>query len=160
VSTTGQVLVGVAILIGLLGVVVPALPGLLLVWGAVLVWALVERTATAWVVLVVASVLFAVSQVVKYLVPGRRMRAAGVPWSTLAAGGVLAIVGFFVIPVVGAILGFVVGIYVAERLRLGAHQAAWPSTVHALKAAGLSVLIELGAGLLIGGAWLAAVLLA
>jgi uncharacterized protein len=160
VSTTGQVLVGVAILIGLLGVLLPALPGLLLVWGAVLVWALVERTAAAWVVLVVASVLFAVSQVVKYLVPGRRMRAAGVPWSTLAAGGVLAIVGFFVIPVVGAVLGFVGGIYVAEWLRLGGHQAAWPSTVHALKAVGLSVLIELGAGLLIGGAWLAAVLLA
>jgi uncharacterized protein len=160
VSGTGQALVGVAILVGLLGVLVPALPGLLLVWGAVLVWALVERTATAWVVLAVASVLFAVSQVVKYLVPGRRMRAAGVPWSSLAAGGVLAIVGFFVIPVVGAVLGFVGGIYAAERLRLGGHQAAWPSTVHALKAAGLSVLIELGAGLLIGGAWLAAVLLA
>jgi uncharacterized protein YqgC (DUF456 family) len=159
-STTGHVLVGVAILIGLLGVLVPALPGLLLVWGAVLVWALVERTATAWVVLAITSVLFAVSQVVKYLVPGRRMRAAGVPWSSLAAGGVLAIVGFFVIPVVGAVLGFVGGIYLAERLRLGDHQAAWPSTVHALKAAGLSVLIELGAGLLIGGAWLAAVLLA
>jgi uncharacterized protein len=160
VSGTGQALVGVAILVGLLGVLVPALPGLRLVWGAVLVWALVERTATAWVVLAVASVLFAVSQVVKYLVPGRRMRAAGVPWSSLAAGGVLAIVGFFVIPVVGAVLGFVGGIYAAERLRLGGHQAAWPSTVHALKAAGLSVLIELGAGLLIGGAWLAAVLLA
>jgi hypothetical protein len=160
VSTTGQVLVGVAILIGLLGVLVPALPGLLLVWGAVLVWALVERTATAWVVLAVASALFAVSQVVKYVVPGRRMRAAGVPWTSLAAGGVLAIIGFFVIPVVGAVLGFVAGVYAAERLRLGDHQAAWPSTVHALKAAGLSVLIEFGAGLLIGGAWLAAVLLA
>jgi hypothetical protein len=160
VSTTGQVLVGVAILIGLLGVLVPVLPGLLLVWGAVLVWALVERTATAWAVLAVASLLFAVSQVVKYLVPGRRMRAAGVPWSSLAAGGVLAIVGFFVIPVVGAVLGFIGGVYAAEWLRLGGHQAAWPSTVHALKAAGLSVLIELGAGLLIGGAWLAAVLLA
>ena len=156
-SAAGQILVGVAILGGLLGVLVPALPGLLLVWGAVLVWALVERTATAWVVLAITSVLFAVSQVVKYLVPGRRMRAAGVPWSSLAAGGVLAIVGFFVIPVVGAVLGFVGGIYAAEWLRLGGHEAAWPSTVHALKAVGLSVLIELGAGLLIAAAWLAAV---
>jgi uncharacterized protein YqgC (DUF456 family) len=159
-STGALVLIGAAILVGLLGVLVPALPGVLLCWAAVLVWALAERTTPAWIVLGVASALLALSQVVKYLVPGRRMRAAGVPLASLAFGGVLAIVGFFVIPVVGAFLGFVGGIYGAERLRLGTHAAAWQSTVHALKAVGLSMLIELGAGLLIAAAWLAAVLLA
>lgn len=158
-DTTGVVLVGIAILVGLVGVVVPALPGLLLVWGAVLVWALVERTAAAWVLLAAATALVAVSQVVKYLVPSRRMRAAGVPTVSLAAGGLVGAVGFFVIPIVGAFLGFVLGVYLAERLRLGNHALAWSSTRHALKAAGLSILIELGAGLLVAGAWLATVLL-
>ena len=138
----------------------PAIPGLLLCWGAVLVWALVERTVVAWAVLVLATLLLATSQVVKYLVPGRRLRSAGVPWGSLLAGGVLAVVGFFLIPVVGAVVGFVGGVYGAERLRLGTHAAAWPSTVRALQAVGLSMLIELVAGLLIGTAWLAAVLLA
>lgn len=156
----GLVLVGVAIAVGLAGVLLPVVPGLLLCWGAVLVWALVERTAVAWTVLTVATALFAVSQVVKYLVPGRRLRSAGVPWGSLAAGGVLGVVGFFVIPVVGMVLGFVGGVYGAERLRLRTHAAAWPSTVRALQAVGLSVLIELGAGLLIAATWLAAVLLA
>lgn len=159
-SGAGLLVVGLVILAGLVGVVVPALPGLLLCWAAVLVWALLERTAAAWTVLGVASALLVVSQVVKYVVPGRRLRAAGVPWPTLAAGGALAIVGFFVIPVVGAFVGFVGGVYAAERLRLGRHEAAWPSTVHALKAVGLSVLIELGAGLLMAAAWLAAVVFA
>ena len=158
-DTAGVVLVGIAILVGLVGVVVPALPGLLLVWGAVLVWALVERTAAAWVLLAAATALVAVSQVVKYLVPSRRMRAAGVPTVSLAAGGLVGAVGFFVIPVVGAFLGFVLGVYLAERLRLGNHALAWSSTRHALKAAGLSILIELAAGLLIASAWLATVLL-
>lgn len=156
----GLVLVGVAIAVGLAGVLLPVVPGLLLCWGAVLVWALAERTAVAWTVLTVATALFAVSQVVKYLVPGRRLRSAGVPWGSLAAGGVLGVVGFFVIPVVGMVLGFVGGVYGAERLRLRTHAAAWPSTVRALQAVGLSVLIELGAGLLIAATWLAAVLLA
>ena len=159
-DSAGLVLVGAAILVGLLGVLMPVIPGLLLCWGAVLVWALVERTAAAWAVLVVSSLLLATSQVVKYLVPGRRLRSAGVPWGSVAAGGVLAMVGFFVIPVVGVVVGFVGGIYGAERLRLRTHAAAWPSTVRALQAVGLSVLIELTAGLLIAGAWLAAVLLA
>lgn len=157
-DTTGLVLVGIAILVGLAGVVVPVLPGLLLVWGAVLVWALIERTTAAWIVLAAATLLVAVSQVAKYLVPGRRMRLAGVPMASLAAGAALAIVGFFVVPIVGAFGGLVLGVYLAERLRLEEHQLAWTSTVHALKAVGLSILIELGAGLLIAGAWLATVL--
>jgi hypothetical protein len=160
VDATGLVFVGLAILVGLAGVLLPVVPGLLLCWGAVLVWALAERTAVAWTVLVVATLLFATSQVVKYLVPGRRLRAAGVPWGSVAAGGALAVVGFFVIPVVGVVAGFVGGIYGAERLRLHTHAAAWPSTKRALQAVGLSVLIELVAGLLIGTVWLAAVLLA
>jgi uncharacterized protein len=160
VDATGLVLVGVAILAGLVGVLLPVVPGLLLCWGAVLVWALVERTAAAWTVLALSSLLLATSQVVKYLVPGRRLRSAGVPWGSVAAGGALAVVGFFAIPVVGALAGFVGGVYGAERLRLRTHAAAWPSTVRALQAVGLSVLIELVAGLLIGTAWLAAVLFA
>jgi uncharacterized protein len=159
VDPAGEALVGLAIVVGLVGVLVPALPGLLLCWAAVLVWALLERTVAAWTVLAVASVLLAASQVVKYVVPGRQVRAAGVPWTSLAAGGVLGVVGFFVIPVVGAVLGYLGGVYGAERLRLGSHAAAWPSTVHALRAAGLSILIELVAGLLIFASWLAAAVL-
>jgi hypothetical protein len=56
-------------------------------------------------------------------------------------------------------LGFVVGIYAAEVLRLRDHRAAWPSTIHALKAAGVSVLIELVAGLIIAAGWLTTVVL-
>ena len=69
----------------------------------------------------------------KYAVPGRRLKAA-VPTSTLVVGGLVAIVGFFVIPVVGMLVGFPIGIYVAERVRVGA-AGAWPSTRAALQRA-------------------------
>lgn len=157
VADLGLVLVGVVILLGLLGVVIPIIPGLLLCWAAVLVWALEEQTGTAWAVLAAATVVVLVSQVAKYLVPGRRMRSAGVPTRSMFAGALLAIVGFFVIPLFGLFLGFVLGVYLAERVRLGAHPLAWGSTVHAVKAAGLSILIELTAGLVVAALWLAAV---
>ena len=63
---------------------------------------------------------------------------------TLVVGGLCAVVGFFVIPVVGALVGFPIGVYVAERVRVGA-DGAWPSTKAALKAVGVSILIELAA---------------
>jgi hypothetical protein len=52
----------------------------------------------------------------------------------------------------------VLGVYLAERGRLGQHQAAWTSTVVALKAAGVSMLIELLTGLLMAATWVIAVL--
>ncbi|HEX2358010.1 MAG TPA: DUF456 family protein, partial [Micromonosporaceae bacterium] len=58
-------------------------------------------------------------------------------------------------PVVGLVIGFVLGVWLAERVRLGDARRAWPSTKHALKAAGLAMLIELGAGLTILVIWLA-----
>ena len=153
-----EVLVALAIAVGLVGVLVPVLPGSLLVGVAVLVWAAEKAEATGWVVAVVALVLLAAGTVVKYLVPGRRLQRAGVPASTLVLGGVLGIVGFFVVPVIGLPLGFVLGVYLSEWRRLG-HREAWPATVHALKAVGLGILIELGFGILAAVTWAVGVVL-
>jgi uncharacterized protein YqgC (DUF456 family) len=145
--------VGLAVLVGLVGIVVPVLPGSILILGAVLVWAAASATAVGWVVFALVTTLLVVGGIVKYAVPGRGLKTAGVPSRTLIAGGLLGIVGFFVIPVVGLVVGFVLGVYLAELQRVGL-DAAWPSTRAALRAAGLSLLIELAAGLLAAAAWL------
>lgn len=147
-----EVLVAVAVTLGVLGTVVPVLPGSLTVGVAVVLWAAYVGTSTAWIVFSVAAVLLVSGQVLMYLVPGRRLREAGVPGRTLLAGGLLGVVGFFVVPVVGLFLGFVLGVYAAEVLRVGRAEA-WSSTKHALRAAGLSVLIELAACLLAAVTW-------
>jgi uncharacterized protein YqgC (DUF456 family) len=151
--TGTNILVGVAIAVGIVGVVVPVLPGSLLVVGAILVWALVVGSATGWAVFAVAAAFVLVGTVVKYAVPGRRLKRDGIAGSTLLAGAVLGVVGFFVVPVVGLPVGFVLGIYLAEWRRLGSHDLAWPSTVAALKAVGLSMLIELVACLAAALTW-------
>ena len=76
----------------------------------------------------------------------------------MAAGALLAVVGLFVVPVIGAVLGFVLGVYIAQWYRLGNAAAAWPSTRAALAAVGWSVAIEATAGLLITATWLIGVL--
>src|SRR5690606_847328 len=125
---------------------------MMLVAGAILVWAVLAGTPTAWAVFGVAFAFIALGTVVKYVVPGRRLKTAGVPNSTLLLGALLGVVGFFVIPVIGLLLGFVLGVYLAELRRLGSTQA-WPATVHALKAVGLSILIEFVAAMLATLTW-------
>jgi uncharacterized protein len=148
-----DVLVGVAILVGLVGIVVPVLPGSVLILGAVLVWALEASSSIGWTVFALATSQLVIGSIVKYAVPGRRLQAAGVPNRSMMLGGVLGIVGFFVIPVVGLVVGFVGGVYLSELQRLG-RAGAWPSTRSAMGAVGLSILIELAAGLLATATWL------
>jgi uncharacterized protein YqgC (DUF456 family) len=152
---TEDVLAALAIVVGLVGIVVPLLPGTLLIGGAVLVWAWYVGDGSSWALAVAAVAVLLVGTVVKYAVPGRNLKAGGIPNRTLVAGAVVGIVGFFVVPVVGLVLGFVLGVYVSEVQRLGT-QAAWPATKVALRAVGLSLLIELAAGLCAAALWLVA----
>lgn len=153
------VVVALIMLVGFIGIIVPVLPGLLVVWAAVLVWAVEAQTTAGWVVFGLATTLALSGFLLQYLLPGRRMARDGITMSTTLAGVALAVVGFFLIPVIGVFLGFVLGIYLAQRIKLGTHTAAWPSTRQALKAIALSVGIELMTGLAIAGTWVIGVII-
>jgi uncharacterized protein YqgC (DUF456 family) len=159
-----EVLVGIAILVGLVGIVIPVLPGSILIGIAVVVWAALTGTPAAWLVTAVALVLLAAGAVLTWFLATRRTRAAGVPGRSMVVAGIAGIVGFFVVPVIGLLLFFPAGLFLAEYLRLSraGHaqpvSAAWASALVALKATGLGMLGELGLALAASGVWLVAVL--
>jgi uncharacterized protein YqgC (DUF456 family) len=157
VDDLGRVVPPLLILVGLVGIVVPVLPGLLLVLGGVLLWALMEGGTVAWGVFAVSVVIAVVGYVLQYTLPGRRMREQGVRSSTLALAVVLGIIGFFVVPVVGAVVGFVLGIFLVETGRSRDRAQAWHRTKHALVAVLHSMGIELVAGLLIAALYVGGV---
>lgn len=149
-----EVVVALVIAFGLVGIVVPVVPGgSLLIAAAVLGWAWWRGATVGWVVFGVVAAIIAAGIVGKYAVPGRRLKDAGIPVSTQLIGALVGFVGFFVVPMVGLFLGFVVGVYAAEVRRLG-RDRAWGSTRTALRAVGLAILIELAAGVLATGAWI------
>ena len=149
------VLTALVMAAGLLGTVVPVLPGLLLIWIAGIVYGLVEGFGgTGIVALIIMSVLALVGTVAKYVLPQRQGAHAGAGGRALLAACVLGIVGFFVIPVIGLPVGAVAGVYLAELQRLHTRQLAWHSTVTILKAFGVGVLIEVAAGVAMIAAWI------
>ena len=119
--TATNVLVLLAMVVGTVGIVVPVLPGLIVVWGATLVWAFERQDGPGWLVLGIATLLYAVGLVAKYVLPGRRMKTAGVDGVVVAVALAVAVVGFFVVPVVGAPLGFVLAVYVLELVKHREH---------------------------------------
>lgn len=82
-----------------------------------------------------------------------KLRGVGVTRRMAAYAGAGAVLGFVLVPVVGAVPGFVGGIYLCERERLGSHGEALASVRAVMRAVGTSVLVELFACLLVVGAW-------
>jgi uncharacterized protein YqgC (DUF456 family) len=146
------------IVVGLVGTVIPVLPGILLVWAAVLVWAIAGDGSDVgrWVVLAIATAVAGTAVVLSTILPGRRAAAIGAPRSLMWIVALGTLVGFFVIPVVGALVGGPVAAYVAELVRLRDPGAAWRSAVAALKGFGIGVAIQLVGGVTIAVTWLIA----
>lgn len=149
---TTETLVGtlllLVMLIGLMGIILPVLPGLGLINAAVLVWAVYDRGPWAWGALGLCLLLWAAAFVLQYLVPGKRLVDAGVPTWVLAVAGLAGVVGFFVVPVIGLPLFFVGGVYALQSLRARHLGRSLGSTWQAIVAVLISQAIELSAGVL------------
>lgn len=156
---TAELLLLVVMLAGLVGVLFPVLPGLLLIGLAGLIWAWGDGGGVArWSVFAAMVAVLLVGTVAKYALPARSARTTGAPRSTVLLGAIGAVVGFFVIPVVGLVIGGVGAVFLAELNRLGDAGSAWRSTRAVLVGIGFGVLIELTAGLLAILVWVAGVL--
>lgn len=157
-SGLGELGIAALMLVGLVGVLLPLVPGTALVLGAGVLWAVLDGGGGArWTVVALMAALLVAGIALKYALPGKRL-AGGLPRTTLLAGAVGAVAGFFVVPVVGLLVGGVAGVYVAEQARLREPAAAWRSTVEVLRAVGLGMLAELSAGVLMVAVWGAGVL--
>ena len=156
-----NIIAGIFIVLGVVGVIIPSVPGVILSWVGVLIWALFTDGGTSkWIVFSIVSALAVLGLFVKYAVPGKKMRNAGVPMRSIVFGAILGIIGFFAIPIIGLIIGFVLGVFLAEWVRLNKPNLAWPSTKSALKAVGLALIIEMFAALAIGATWVVGVFIA
>ena len=151
--------VALVMAVGVAGTVVPVLPGLALVWLAALGYGLATGFGTVGLVaMAVLTALALAGTAADWVLPGRAASGSGATRRSLLLGAALAVVGFFVVPVVGLPLGGVLGVYVGERLRPLAHAPAWRATVATLRAYGMAALAQVVAGLAMVVTWIVWVL--
>jgi uncharacterized protein YqgC (DUF456 family) len=153
-SALGIAAVGLVMAVGLVGSVLPFVPGLVLVWGAGLVYGFVAGFGTVGgVAFAVMTVLLLAGTLAQVVLPTRRGAARGASRGVLLAGALGGVVGFFVVPVLGLPLGAVAGVLVAEHQRSGDWARAWDLTKSVLVGFGLGALAEFAAGLAMIIAW-------
>lgn len=152
-----EIALAIVMFVGLVGVVVPIFPGLILVAGAGIVWAAQQGGVAAWGVAIVMTMAGAGGIVASTLLPARRATASGAPAWIVVAGGIGVVIGFFMVPVIGAFIGFPAGVLVAELTRHRRLRPAWGATLEALKGVALGIVIQLAAGVAMIGLWLVGV---
>lgn len=140
--------------VSLVGTVLPAFPGVLLAWIATFVFGLVIGFDAAGVIIMsLITALVVVNSVAMVRIPQQSTLAHGAAKGTVIWGAVGAVLGFFLIPVAGFIVGAVAGVYGAEYARTRQTGPAWAATKGVLIGIGKSNLVQIGIGLLIVILW-------
>lgn len=149
------VLTAAVIVIGIVGTVVPLLPGLALVWVAALAWGLITSFGTAGLVAMSAiTMLFGTGVYVSLRIPQKSAAAEGLSIRGTIFGVVLAIAVGIVIPVVGIPLGFVIGVWIVRIADTGDASAAFSSALATTLALLRASAAQFGIGVAMGAVWL------
>lgn len=154
-ETVVTILCGLAILVGVAGTVIPVLPGGLLIALSLLSWAIWGGAgAGGWVVFGIGMVFVLAGMVASAVLTGRKLKEHSIPNRSVVVGLVLAVVGMFLIPVVGLFVGFAAGLLLSEYHRTRNFGTAVTTSWAALKATGLGILVEFGLACLAASTWL------
>ena len=105
-------------------------------------------TKWAWIVFAIVLVLSAIGMTTSYVLTGRKLHAAEVPMWPIYVGIAAGIVGFFVIPLLGLPIGFVLGLCISEAVRQKDLSKGLGSAWIAVKALGVGIMIEFSLAML------------
>ena len=157
-ETIATLITGLVLLVGVISVILPVLPGSLIVIIGLLVWAVLLGGPVAWTVAAVGVVLTLVGWSASTVLTGRVLRRERIPKGPIFIALLAGLVGLVVLPPLGLFLGFALGLFGAEFFRRGRDvQAAGSASLQALRAVGTGLLIEFfcagtAASLFVGGA--------
>ncbi len=137
--------------------VLPLLPGLVIIWAAALGYGLAAGFGTlGWIMFAILSVLMIAGSVVDNVMIGRSAHKQGAPWWVILVAMLAAIVGSFVIPipVIGGILSALGTLFIIEWIRLKEGRKALASLKGMAIGWGWAFVIRFIIGVFMIGLWL------
>jgi uncharacterized protein len=154
-----QTLTLFVLIVGLLGLLIPIFPALVVMWLATLIYALIENAAgrmtwVGWTLFALITVLMLFGSVIDNIIIAQKMRGQSIPWSSIGLAflaGILA--SIFFTPFVG-MAASPLSLYGVEYLRLRDRKLAFTSAKTYMVAWGWSFAAVFGVGVLMILLWL------
>ena len=143
------------ILVGLVGLIVPIFPGIVVIWLATLAYGIVVGfNLLGIIIFVVLTLLMIAGTTADNFLMAAGSRKGGASWWTIAAGLLAGTIGTIVFPPFGGLIAAPLVILLIEFLRVREFNQAWRATGGLVAGWGLSFFVRLGIGVLMLVLWL------
>jgi uncharacterized protein YqgC (DUF456 family) len=143
-----------AMLVGLL--VLPLLPGLVIIWAAALGYGLAAGFGTlGWIIFAILTVLMLAGSVIDNILMSTQTHKAGAPWWAILLAMLAALLGgiFIPIPILGGILAALLTLFAIEWIRCKDWRKALASIKGMMIGCGWALVIRFIIGLVMIGLW-------
>ena len=141
-------------LAGLIGLVVPVFPGLLVMWLAALGYGIVTRFETVGIVIfILLTVLMLVGSTVDNLIMGAGARKGGAAWLSIGVALAAGVIFTFIFPPIGGIIAAPLAVLLLEYYRLRDWEKAWQALKGLATGWGLAYFVRLGIGIVMMVLW-------
>jgi len=145
--------------IGLLGLMLYIIPGLTIIWLAILAYGVVTGfSLSTGILFAVITVLMVGGSLIDNLFMGAEAKKTGASWVSVVVAVVAGIAGTFILPPFGGLLFAAVSILIVEWIRKRDLKEGVKSAGGILKGCGFAVITSLGIGVLMIGLWVVWVL--
>jgi hypothetical protein len=142
-------------LVGLLGLAIPVLPGLVIIWVGALGYGIAAGFGTlGWVMFAIMTVLMAGGSFADNILMGTQAHKEGAPWWSILIALVAAIAGNFALPIIGGVLAALLALFLVEWARRRDAKKALAAMRGMLVGCGWAVVIRVIIGLVMIGLWL------
>ena len=143
------------ILVGLVGLIIPIFPGIVVIWLATLAYGIVVGfNLLGIIIFVVLTLLMIAGTTADNFLMAAGSRKGGASWWTIAAGLLAGTIGTIVFPPFGGLIAAPLVILLIEFLRVREFNQAWRATGGLVVGWGLSFFVRLGIGVLMLVLWL------
>lgn len=154
-STWFPIVLGVIMGVGLLGLLLYIIPGLTVIWLAILAYGIVTGfTVRSGILFAVITLLMIGGNLIDNLFMGNEARKTGASWVSIVVALVAGIAGTFILPPFGGLLFAAVGILAVEWIRKKDLNEGLRSTGGILKGCGLAMITRFGIGVVMICLWL------
>ncbi len=136
--------------VGVVGILIPLVPGMLLTWLAALLYVIINGFDTLSIFgFIIITIIAAVTGSSDLWMPLLGAKKTGASGRSLVFGTIGGIAGTFVFPVVGTVIGYAGAILVSEYLTHRDWQIALKAALGGAAGWGLATAVQLGGAILI-----------
>jgi uncharacterized protein YqgC (DUF456 family) len=143
--------------IGLVGLLFYIIPGLTIIWLAVLTYGIVTRFSVgSGIIFAIITLLMLGGNIIDNIFMGKEAYKSGANWISIAVALLAGIAGTFILPPFGGLIFAAVGILIVEWIRKKDIKEGLRSTGGILKGCGLAVVARFSIGvvmILLWAAW-------